>query len=54
MATVKENKNFVVDLLPANLLDDAIAWIASNLEPEDVFSFEELEEWAKVRQENQQ
>ena len=46
MASHKENKDFVSNLLPNYLLDDAIEWIKTNLEPEDVFSEERLSSWA--------
>ena len=33
--------------LPKYLLDDAVSWIQNNLEPDDVFSAEQLETWAE-------
>lgn len=40
------NKQVVSDSIP-NLLDDAIEWIAYNLQPEEVFGDDKLREWAK-------
>jgi hypothetical protein len=33
--------------LPKYLLDDSVSWIQNNLEPDDVFSEEQLEKWAE-------
>jgi hypothetical protein len=33
--------------LPKYLLDDSVSWIQNNLEPDDVFSAEQLEAWAE-------
>jgi len=41
-----ENANFVSDLMPCDLLDDAIEWIVGKYNPEDVFPKDELEAWA--------
>ena len=46
MATYAENEKFKRDIWPNYPLDDAIDWIANNLSPEDVFSEEQLQEWA--------
>ena len=46
MATWKENKEFSESILPQYPLDEAITWIESNLEPEDVFSENKLGVWA--------
>lgn len=47
MANAADNKKFADALLPQYLLDEAISWIESNLEPEEVFSKSQLEEWAE-------
>jgi hypothetical protein len=47
MAGYTENMNFAKAVLPQYLLDDAIDWIRTNLPPEDVFSDDQLIEWAK-------
>jgi hypothetical protein len=46
------NEDFVGAILSEHALDDAIEWIQANLEPEDVFSLDELAKWAKVWAEN--
>ena len=46
MATTKENDNFRDEIFSRYALDDAIDWINSNLEPEEVFNEKQLENWA--------
>lgn len=46
MAGHNENMNFAKAVLPKYPLDDAINWIRTNLPPEDVFSDDQLIEWA--------
>lgn len=41
-----QRRDFIESAMPQDLLGDAIDWIAANLSPEDVFSVNELEEWA--------
>lgn len=41
-----EQQGFKSEVVDNYLLDEAVAWIASNLQPEDVFSVEVLEDWA--------
>lgn len=43
----KDRQEFLKSLIPYDLLDDAICYISSTLSPEDVFTSEQLEEWAK-------
>ncbi len=48
MATARQNEHFAGTLLnTSGLLDEAIEWIKSNLEPDDVFDTHDLERWAK-------
>jgi len=47
MTTSRQDEAFITDVLPGSLLEDAIAWIANNLFPEDVFSDVILSEWAE-------
>ena len=47
-----DNESFIRAILPQNLLDDAIEWISANLEPENVFDWDELAKWAEVWAEN--
>lgn len=44
-----ENERFRSDVLtpPTWPLDDAIDWIAGNLDPTDVFTNEQLDRWAR-------
>ena len=46
MASASENDSFIQALLPRWLLDEAISWIQDNLNPDDVFSDDDLEGWA--------
>ena len=46
MASPEQNKRFVTAILPQWPLDDAIEWIAGNMDPEDVFPEKELAHWA--------
>lgn len=48
MITSKNNKDFAAHLAYDNMLEYAIEWISNSLKPEDVFSVEQLEEWARV------
>ena len=41
MTTLAEDKEF-----GSYFLDKIVEWITSNMNPEDVFSYGELEEWA--------
>lgn len=47
MAGFRENKAFSEAIFPQYPLDEAIRWIQHNMEPEDVFSVDELESWAR-------
>lgn len=46
MATNNENKQFSEHMFSTYPLDNAIDWIGSNLEPDDIFAEKKLEEWA--------
>ena len=43
-----KGKAFIEEIMPNNLLEQAIEWISSNMEPEDVFSKERLLEYAQA------
>ena len=43
---MKSNAKFILDVVNQDLLDVAVVWIGDNLEPEDVFSQRQLEDWA--------
>ena len=42
----KQERDFIESVMPQYMLGEAIAWIQANLSPEDVFTVNELEEWA--------
>lgn len=46
MTSDRQDKAFVEYLISSALLEDAIDWVKSNMEPEDVFSTQQLSEWA--------
>lgn len=46
MSTVKQDADFIKEVIPTSLLELALDWIANNMEPEDVFDDEALSEWA--------
>jgi len=45
--TSKQDQDFLESVIPHTLLEEAIEWIASNLDPEDVFSENDLSCWAE-------
>ncbi len=47
MTTAQQDREFIEDLIPSALLEEAIEWIGSNLNPADVFETKDLEEWAE-------
>lgn len=42
----KQERDFIDSIMPQYMLGEAIDWIRGNLSPEDVFTVNELEEWA--------
>lgn len=51
MATTKQDEQFAEEMqdsveVNSNALDNAIAWIAKNLDPYEVFSKSQLSDWA--------
>jgi hypothetical protein len=46
MTTTRQESEFVRDVVSGTLLEDAISWIAGNMDPEDVFSDSQLRQWA--------
>lgn len=48
MATTEENRNFSDAVLGSWPLDAAVDWIASNLDPDDVFDEKDLSAWAEA------
>jgi len=47
MSTGKQDRDFLEDVVGTLLLENAIDWISRNMEPEDVFSTQDLDRWAK-------
>lgn len=45
MASTRQEKEFTEAVIP-DLLDQAVAWIGSNMNPDDVFSESDLQHWA--------
>lgn len=46
MATVKQDADFLKEVIPSTLLELALDWITNNMEPEDVFDDDRLSDWA--------
>ena len=46
MTTVQEDRSFIAAVISDRLLEESIEWIANNLKPSEVFSEEQLCEWA--------
>ena len=44
--TVQE-RDFIAALIPCSLLDEAVDWFASNLNPGEIFPVRDLREWAE-------
>ena len=42
-----QDQEFLKSVISATLLEDAIEWIASNMNPEDMFSESDLGTWAE-------
>jgi len=38
--------DFIKAVIPTNFLNKIIGWISENLEPEDVFEYRDLSDWA--------
>ena len=47
MTTSNQDKQFIKDVIPGALLEECIIWIRDNLEPDEVFTDDQLEEWAE-------
>ena len=45
--TVKQDHEFIFALISSALLEEAMKWIGDHMEPEDVFSQKQLENWAE-------
>ena len=47
MSTMKQDDKFKEHMQASLWLEMAVEWIAKNLDPEDVFSQKDLENWAE-------
>jgi len=47
MTSAKEDREFITEMISSTLLEDAMAWIGMNLNPEDVFGEGDLASWAE-------
>jgi hypothetical protein len=45
--TTRQQQEFIRSITAASLLEDAIEWIKSHLNPEEVFGEQALAEWAE-------
>jgi hypothetical protein len=45
--TCAEDRKFLADVIGEGCLESAMTWIGQNKEPEDVFSEDALERWAR-------
>lgn len=46
MTTSKQDNDFMSHVISGCLLEDAIDWISSNMDPDEVFPRDKLEQWA--------
>lgn len=47
MTTTSQDRSFRDELIANDLLEQAIDWIKNNMEPEEVFTEQQLEKWAE-------
>lgn len=45
--TSQQDRDFLSAVIDSRLLESEVDWIASNMEPGDVFSRKQLESWAE-------
>ena len=45
--TVRQDSEFLAAVVSSSMLEDAIDWIKSNMNPEDVFEEKDLATWAE-------
>lgn len=46
MPSNKKYKDFIEWIIPTSILDEAVQWISVNMNPDDVFSTSDLNDWA--------
>jgi hypothetical protein len=44
--TTYQQQDFIKDVIPSNLLDDAVIWVGNNMSPDQIFPKEILHNWA--------
>ena len=47
MTTPRQDAAFIESVIPAQLLEECIGWISDKMSPEDVFSTQQLSQWAE-------
>ena len=47
MTTRSEKSQFIESIVSSDLLDNAIEWIQNNMEPYEIFTDEQLGNWAE-------
>ena len=47
MKSAYDDKEFIEAVIPGDLLEEVILWIKKNLDPDQVFPVEDLNEWAE-------
>ena len=45
MTTVKQDSDFISQMIPGDLLEKAVQWVQDNLEIEEVFTWAQIENW---------
>ena len=46
--STRQDRDFITDVISPTLLEISIEWIQANLSPDDVFTAEQLREWAQA------
>jgi len=46
LISCRDKSSFIEHLISDDLLELAVDWISTDLEPDDVFTFAQLKEWA--------
>ena len=47
MTTLTERRKFIAETISEDLLDGAIDWIRTNMEPDEIFEERVLDQWAE-------
>lgn len=46
--SVRQDNDFIKELIPSTLLEQAMQFIVDNFEPEDIFGNDMMHEWGKT------